>query len=330
MTAAFAMLSMSGVGTLEEQIKVAYQTVRAMLDSGNFKAAAKFLEGLKVNVLKPVLEKILGASGNVTRSITLNQLTDIVRGGMRQIGQAALNAMKAVPGFKAGKWDPPGNQKGGFYIGNAIHASIAERYRRFNLGDSIQTNHISLGAILKDDFSLNSSKLSTAQRRLQPDILNVTKRHLYEIKSEKQIANAVIERDIYLEALNLAGAKIIGGPSTAPGANGVVEAPGGYALYYSPLPGVIVYRLGRGDFDPGKVPLPVAGQLPAKDDKRAPAGLPGRLAPAPVASASEPSSSIMAQLEQATGLTGLALLLYLIVSEGSRIAFPPRNLLPLP
>jgi hypothetical protein len=26
----------------------------------------------------------------------------------------------------------------------------------------------------------------------------------------------------------------------------------------------------------------------------------------------------------------LALLLYIIVSEGSRIAFPPRNLIPLP
>lgn len=35
-------------------------------------------------------------------------------------------------------------------------------------------------------------------------------------------------------------------------------------------------------------------------------------------------------LEKATGLTGAALLLYLIVSEGSRIAFPPRNLVPVP
>lgn len=34
--------------------------------------------------------------------------------------------------------------------------------------------------------------------------------------------------------------------------------------------------------------------------------------------------------ERATGLTGAALLIYLIVSEGSRIAFPPRNLVPVP
>lgn len=34
-------------------------------------------------------------------------------------------------------------------------------------------------------------------------------------------------------------------------------------------------------------------------------------------------------LEEATGLSGIALALYLIVSEGSRL-FPPRNLVPVP
>jgi hypothetical protein len=34
--------------------------------------------------------------------------------------------------------------------------------------------------------------------------------------------------------------------------------------------------------------------------------------------------------EEATGLTGAALVIYLIVSEGSRVAFPVRNLVPVP
>jgi hypothetical protein len=34
--------------------------------------------------------------------------------------------------------------------------------------------------------------------------------------------------------------------------------------------------------------------------------------------------------EETTKLTGWALVLYLIVSEGSRILFPPRNLVPVP
>ncbi len=82
----------------------------------------------------------------------------------------------------------------------------------------------------------------------------------------------------------------------------------------------------KGDFDPAKVPLPVAGRLPAKDESEQ--ETPGR-AGAP-ALAAEGTSAIIAELERATGLTGLALLLYIIVSEGSRIAFPPRNLIPLP
>jgi hypothetical protein len=35
------------------------------------------------------------------------------------------------------------------------------------------------------------------------------------------------------------------------------------------------------------------------------------------------------RMEELTGLTGVALILYLIVSEGSRL-FPPRNLVPVP
>ncbi len=34
-------------------------------------------------------------------------------------------------------------------------------------------------------------------------------------------------------------------------------------------------------------------------------------------------------LKQATGLSGAALIIYLIISEGSRIVFPPRNLVPV-
>jgi hypothetical protein len=39
--------------------------------------------------------------------------------------------------------------------------------------------------------------------------------------------------------------------------------------------------------------------------------------------------SFMKKMEQLTGLTGAALIIYLIISEGSRL-FPPRNLVPVP
>lgn len=40
--------------------------------------------------------------------------------------------------------------------------------------------------------------------------------------------------------------------------------------------------------------------------------------------------SFMDRMSQLTGLTGAALVAYLIISEGSRILFPPRNLVPVP
>jgi hypothetical protein len=38
----------------------------------------------------------------------------------------------------------------------------------------------------------------------------------------------------------------------------------------------------------------------------------------------------MDRMAKITGLTGTALIIYLIVSEGSRVVFPVRNLAPVP
>lgn len=43
----------------------------------------------------------------------------------------------------------------------------------------------------------------------------------------------------------------------------------------------------------------------------------------------EPNEEFMEMMERLTGLTGAALIIYIIISEGSRI-FPPRNLVPIP
>ncbi len=286
---------------------------------------------LKGATLKGVLEKILGAAGKATaKSVTLEQLTGIVQGSLKQIPPAAAEVMRGIKGFKAGEWKPKAKQPKGMYVGSKVHEKIAERYERQNPSDLVFSNSIPMSSIFKKGFDLDSTKLalSSKQLGLKPDILNVTKKHLYEIKPEKQIANAVIERDVYITVLETAGVPVERGPMNAPGANGVIEAPGGHALYYSPLPGVILYRVRKGDYDPAKVPLPVAGRLPVKDESAqrtpGPVGV-----PSPVL-ATEETSPVIAELERATGLTGLALLLYIIVSEGSRIAFPPRNLLPLP
>ena len=43
----------------------------------------------------------------------------------------------------------------------------------------------------------------------------------------------------------------------------------------------------------------------------------------------EKDKSFYETMQKLTGLTGAALVLYIIISEGSRL-FPPRNLIPIP
>jgi hypothetical protein len=62
-------------------------------------------------------------------------------------------------------------------------------------------------------------------------------------------------------------------------------------------------------------------QEPSKQKVPAPAPIP---APVP-----QENEDFMKKMEEITGLTGAALIIYLIISEGSRL-FPPRNVIPVP
>jgi hypothetical protein len=54
---------------------------------------------------------------------------------------------------------------------------------------------------------------------------------------------------------------------------------------------------------------------------------PAQAVPTP---APAPDRGFMKKMSEVTGLTGVALLIYVVVSEGSRVLFPPRNLVPVP
>jgi hypothetical protein len=65
-----------------------------------------------------------------------------------------------------------------------------------------------------------------------------------------------------------------------------------------------------------RVPVPVPRPAPAPEEER-------RTSPAD-------DQGFMDRMAAITGLSGAALIAYLIISEGSRVAFPPRNLIPVP
>jgi hypothetical protein len=167
--------------------------------------------------------------------------------------------------------------------------------------------------------------------------MQASKQVLYEIKPETNVADAVLERDAYIGMFAAAGVKIAPGSMVAPGANGVVQAPGGHAMYYSPLPGVILYKKRNGDFDPAKLPIPFTrtDQSQVKDEEqneqRNGRRVGGNTRPgSPQPAFATNDSDLIHQLEIATGLSGVALLLYMITRTAGRIVFPGTNLIPLP
>jgi hypothetical protein len=204
---------------------------------------------------------------------------------------------------------------------------------------------------------------------LQPDIFNATKRHLYEIKSSSiaEVVKGLGKVAIYRTALREAGFKVELGPVGEPGTAGLVSAPNGYAYFTAVMPGLIVYR--RTTTLPDPLPLRVLelqhevlqnfAKVLQRPPPTPPVLLPVPLTPpaptttpvpltaprwtlwaepliiypatkGPLQVISDNLSKVKDEIAAITGLTGGALIVYLIISEGSRVVFPPRNLILLP
>ena len=121
---------------------------------------------------------------------------------------------------------------------------------------------------------------------------------------------------MYVAAFAQAGVVISLGAPAMPGTSGVISGPGGFFQYDSPVPGVIVYRYSKEQPQTVPVAVPAPQSSPAEDQA-------GEL---------QPAGSVLSwqYWEEVTGLTGLALVTYLLISEGSRVLYPPRNLVPVP
>jgi hypothetical protein len=258
-----------------------------------------------------------GQGGKVDWHMLGQVVGDMVRSG--GFGEApALPAdvrrvPEVAPGqMQPGPWSPHGDEPLPLYIGNQAHIAIAAYYSNLHYKEDVQTNSIPLFSILKRLLKNGVEGIDPtalgAEGALRPDILNVTRRLIYEIKPQESQALAAAEVLIYIAALARAGLVVTLGPSTEPGTSGILPAPAGYFRFWSPMPGVIVYQYTK------KPPEPVA--VPKKEPEV------------------EPQFDLRRlwewkYWEDVTGLTGTALVVYLIISEGSRL-YPPRNALALP
>ncbi|MBD2504728.1 hypothetical protein [Anabaena azotica] len=125
------------------------------------------------------------------------------------IAQQTGNIQRQQIPLQPGPWNPPKNQPIPFYIGNEAHSGIAAQYLANHSGDVVFTNFITISTILNTfrRMGLNPqiSALAQSDLNLKPDILNASRRHLYEIKPESSQNLALSEAQIYARIFASAG-----------------------------------------------------------------------------------------------------------------------------
>jgi hypothetical protein len=175
-------------------------------------------------------------------------------------GVGPVPGVTMPPPVEPGPWAPPGKQPESLYIGNSVHNTIARNYQASHTTDDVRANFVPVSSIVRDlGHNPNDAGLSDTERAMRPDIVNLTRLHLYEIKPVAAQALGAAKAVLAVGVFGRAGIAMQLGPVGEPGTEGGLPAPGGVCLFWSPQPGVIVYQYRRGRL----VPVPVAEPEPA-------------------------------------------------------------------
>jgi Domain of unknown function (DUF4157) len=258
----------------------AVELVRAPPDAvatGQLKAAGMALDLLPHDQQVQIVEYVLhhrGAGVSVTQvfegALAMRESKDAARdpqahgGGAATAGAATAGATAAVTGseppapVEPGPWAPPGEQPIPFYIGNEAHAGIARSYLAAHGGEAVRTNVSPVGSMLTtlqrmlgaQGEKIDKGALSEDELALMPDITNLTRLHLYEIKPLATEAAGAAKAAMYVSLFAKAGVAVTLGPTTEPGVEGGIPAPAGVYMFWSPQPGVIVYQYRKGKLVP--------------------------------------------------------------------------------
>jgi hypothetical protein len=128
------------------------------------------------------------------------------------------------------------------------------------VGDLVETNYTPISTIINQLRRLGHtpdlSGIDTESLGLKPDIMNLTKLHLYEIKPIAGLAQAKAEALLYVGILENAGITVALGPTSEPGTSGAIPAPAGVYIFSSLSPGTITYQYRRARLVPVPVPEP--------------------------------------------------------------------------
>lgn len=225
------------------------------------KRASNFTDTRRTLFIRHILEK---------RGVDKDMLTATLEGVSAveesQSGAAVPDpSVQAVAGaVQPAPWSPPGGQAIPFYLGNEAHIAIAGHYRASHTGDQVFTNYVPISTILAAwEVMGNTVTAGTraASLGLKPDIANLTRTHLYEIKPTGSATLAVAEATVYQQIFARAGVPMALGPTNESGTAGAVPAPAGVYIFESPLPGAITYQYRRAKVVP--VPVPQRQKAPS-------------------------------------------------------------------
>lgn len=114
-----------------------------------------------------------------------------------------------------------------------------------------------LGALRGLRHNPSAGALAESELAVRPDIVNLTRLHLYEIKPATAQVLGAARAALYVGLFGRAGVAMQLGPTGEPGTEGGIPAPGGVFVFWSPQPGVIVYQYRRGRLVPVPLPLPL-------------------------------------------------------------------------
>ena len=243
--------------TLTPEEAERFAQLLSLFSASGVKAILNFLV-VHGQISEEELDDLLAISETLSaeRSGTEDLLDPLATGG------ATIGSITPLP------WNPPGGQWIPYYLGNSAHVGIATVYRFAHDGDEVFTNSISvqsiLGAFTGDmNGQANPDALSGRQLRSRPDIANMTRNHLYEIKSWRGRSQGRREAKAYQRAFRAAGVPMSLGPTTEPGTSGMIPAPAGAFVFSAPEAGVITYRYRR-IRQPEPVRKPVRRPAPAR------------------------------------------------------------------
>src|SRR5262249_46636368 len=125
-------------------------------------------------------------------------------------GAGPMAGATMPPPVEPGPWAPPGDQPGGFYIGNEVHKAIAIQYEGAHASDVVRSNYYPMSSILRTlgrelGHAPNDAALSDAELGMKPDIANLTRLHLYEIKPASAQALGAAKAALHVGVFGRAG-----------------------------------------------------------------------------------------------------------------------------